>query len=114
MVGVAMLNGDMSRDYLPHRLLRILAGRLNVCGMETREFRHGDEVIEIAAINPCDPNRSGRVVIGYEGYIVWECWTEFKTDGDAVAAAEIIHDVLTRRYARPEASRVKGKEKSDP
>jgi hypothetical protein len=114
MVGVAMLNGEMSRGYLSHRLLRILAGRLNARGMETREFRHGDEVIEIAAINPRDPDRSGRVIIGYEGYLVWECWTEFKTDGDAVAAAEIIHELLTRQCVRPEVARVQSKEKSDP
>jgi hypothetical protein len=104
---------DASSDYLSHRLLRILAERLNARGMETRQFKHGDEVIEIAAINPRDPERSGRVVIGYEGYLVWECWTEFKTNSDAVTAAEIIYELLTRRHAAPEDDCVRSREKSE-
>lgn len=49
-----MLNDEMSSDYPSHRLLRILAERLNAHGLETREFKHGEEIIEIAAINPRD------------------------------------------------------------
>jgi hypothetical protein len=87
-------NGTRS-DYLSHRLLRILAARLADRGMQAREFRHEDEVIEIAATNPRDPEKGGRVVIGYEGYLVWECWAEFKTERDAVTAADVIHVLLT-------------------
>jgi len=108
-----MLDEGTSSDYLSHRLLRILAERLNACGMETREFRHGEEIIEIAAINPRDPDKSGRVVIGYEGYLVWECWTEFKTNSDAVTEAEIIHDLLTRRHVTPEGDCARSGEKSE-
>ena len=90
-----MPDNQTSRDYLSHRLLRILAERLNARGMQTHEFRHGEEIVEIAATNPRDPDKGGRVVIGYEGYLVWECWTEFKTDSDAVIAADIIHVLLT-------------------
>jgi hypothetical protein len=108
-----MLDDEMRCDYLSHRLLRILAEQLNARGMEAREFRHGEEIIEIAAINPRDPDRSGRVVVGYEGYLVWECWTEFRTDSDAVAAAEIIHELLTRRHVRAEDDCVRGREESE-
>ena len=90
-----MADNGTSRDYLSHRLLRLLAARLNARGMQAREFRHGAEVIEIAATNPRDPDKGGRVVIGYEGYLVWECWTEFKTARDAVTAADIICVLLT-------------------
>jgi hypothetical protein len=92
--------GDkLSSDHLSHRLLRILAERLNARGIQTRELRHGDDVIEIAAINPRDPDRSGRVVVGDEGYLVWESWTDFKNDSDAVTAAEIVYTLLTDNRA---------------
>jgi hypothetical protein len=90
-----MTDNGTSRDYLSHRLLRIVAARLNARGMQAREFRHGAEVIEIAVTNPRDPEKGGRVVIGYEGYLVWECWTEFKTEHDAVTAADVIYVLLT-------------------
>jgi hypothetical protein len=64
-------------DCESHRLLRILAERLNQHGMRTREYRHGREVVEIAATNPNDPDKGGHVVIGFEGYIVREYWTPF-------------------------------------
>ena len=86
---------DARNDYESHRLLRILAERLNVHGMRTREYRHGQEVVEIAATNPGDPDKGGRVVIGFEGYVVWEYWAEFKTESDALAAADVIHVLLT-------------------
>jgi hypothetical protein len=94
-----MRDNETGRHYLPRRLLRILAARLNERGMQTREFRHGDEIIEIAATNPRDPDKGGRVVVGCEGYLVWECWTEFKTDSDAITAADIIHVLLTEDLA---------------
>ncbi len=90
-----MPDSDANRDYSSHRLLRILAERLAAWGMHIREVRHGDEIVEIVAINPRDPCRGGRVVIGYEGYLVWECWTDFHSDSDAVKAADIIHVLLT-------------------
>jgi hypothetical protein len=100
-----MRNDKLSRDHPSHRLLRILAEQLNARGIQVRELRHGDEVIEIVAINPRDPDRSGRVVIGDEGYLVWESWTDFKTDSDAVTAAEIVHALLTEnRAGRPAGS----------
>jgi hypothetical protein len=52
---------DASSDYLSHRLLRILAERLNARGMETRQFKQGDEVIEIAAISRCDGENALRL-----------------------------------------------------
>jgi hypothetical protein len=111
-----MHDDEASRDFQSHRLLRILAERLNARGIQTSELKHGAEVIEIAAMNPRDPDRSGRVVVGYEGYLVWECWTEFKTDSDAVAAADIVHALLTGnhagRRAGPGGSHVPGAEKS--
>ena len=94
-MGVVMSGNDTSRDYLSHRLLRILVERLNGWGMQTREVRHGEEIVEIAAINPRDPDKGGRVVIGYEGYLVWERWTEFKCDSDAITAADVIRVLLT-------------------
>jgi hypothetical protein len=86
---------DARSDYESHRLLRTLAGRLNEHGMRTREYTHGHVVVEIAATNPRDPDKGGRVVIGFEGYLVWEYWTEFKTESEAVAAADVIHVLLT-------------------
>ena len=107
-----MHDDESGRDYQSHRLLRILAERLNERGIQTSELKHGNEVIEIAAMNPRDPDRSGRVVIGYEGYLVWECWTDFKSDSEAVAAAEIVHALLTGnragRHAGTEGFRVMG------
>jgi hypothetical protein len=94
-----MSGNDTSRDYLSHRLLRILAERLNAGGMETREVRHGEEIVEITAVNPRDPDNGGRVVIGYEGYLVWECWTEFRCDRDAITAADVIRVLLTENLA---------------
>jgi len=108
-----MRDDEMSRDYLSHRLLHILAERLNAHGFETREFKHREEIIEIAAINPRDPDMSGRVAIGYEGYLVWECWTEFRSDADAVAAAEIICGLLTRQRVRPEDACVQSGEEGE-
>ena len=90
-----MSDNGTSRDYLSHRLLRILEERLNARGMQTRLTRHGEEIVEIAATNPRDPDKGGRVVIGYEGCLVWECWTEFKTENDAITAADVIHALLT-------------------
>jgi hypothetical protein len=90
-----MPDDEASPDYQSHRLLRILAERLNARGIQTSELKHDAEVIEIAAMNARDPDRSGRVVVGYEGYLVWECWTDLKSDSDAVAAAEIVHALLT-------------------
>ncbi len=90
-----MSDNGTSRDYLSHRLLRILEERLNARGMETRITRHGEEIVEIAATNPRDPDKGGRVVIGYEGYLVWERWTEFKSENEAITAADIIHVLLT-------------------
>jgi hypothetical protein len=86
---------DARSDYESHRLLRILAGRLNQHGMRTREYTHGHEVAEIAATNPRNPDKGGRVVIGFEGYLVWEYWTEFKTESEALTAADVIHVLLT-------------------
>jgi len=86
---------DVSSGFESNRLLRILAGRLNVHGMRTREYRHGQEVVEIATSNPHNPDKGGHVVIGFEGYLVWEHWTEFKTESDALAAADVIHALLT-------------------
>ena len=94
-----MRNDKPSRDHPSHSLLRILAEQLNARGIQTRELKHGDEVIEIAAINARDPDRSGRVVIGDEGYLVWESWTDFKNDSDAVTAAEIVYTLLTNNRA---------------
>lgn len=108
-----MLDVEMAVNYLSHRLLRLLAARLNACGMETREVMHGEELIEIAAINPRDPDRSGRVIIGYEGYLVWECWTEFKSDGDAVTAADTICELLTRQRVRPKDSCIQSEGESE-
>jgi hypothetical protein len=98
-----MPDDERSRDYRSHRLLRILAQRLNALGIETRESMYRKEIVEIAATNPRDPDKAGRVVIGYEGYLVWECWTEFKRDSDAIAAADIIQVLLTenRAWRRP-------------
>lgn len=111
-----MRNDKLSRDHLSHRLLRVLAERLNARGIETRELKFGDEVIEIAAINPRDPDRSGRVVVGDDGYLVWECWTDFKSDSDAVTAADIVHALLNENRAGwpagPEDARALGTEKS--
>ncbi len=90
-----MSDNGTNRDYLSHRLLRILAERLNARGMQTQVTRHGEEIVEIAATNPRDPDKGGRVVIGYEGYLVWECWTEFRSESDAIMAADIIHVLLT-------------------
>ena len=73
-----MSDNATSGDYLSHRLLRILVERLNARGMQTRVTRHGDEIVEIAATNPSDPDKGGRVVIGYEGYLVWEYWTDLR------------------------------------
>jgi hypothetical protein len=91
-----MSENGISRDYLSHRLLRILAERLDTFGMQTRESRHGQEIVEITVTNPRDPDRGGRVVIGYEGYLIWECWTEFKSDSDAIAAADVVRALLTQ------------------
>jgi hypothetical protein len=98
---------DAPSDYESHRLLRVLAERLNQHGMRTREYRHGHEVVEIAATNPHDPDKGGHVVIGFEGYLVWEYWTEFRTESDALAAADVIHVLLTEdltaRHAEADA-----------
>ena len=83
--------------YLSHRLLRLLAERLNERGMEVREHTHGDETIKLAVTNPHDPDRGGRAEIGYGGYLVWERWIEFTTDADMAAAAEIILGLLTAK-----------------
>jgi hypothetical protein len=91
-----MSETGISRDYLSHRLLRILAERLDAYGMQTRESRHGEEIVEITVSNPRDPDKGGRVVIGYEGYLVWECWTKFKSDGDAITAADVVCALLTQ------------------
>jgi hypothetical protein len=82
-------------DCESHRLLRILAERLNQHGMRPCEYKHGREIVEIAATNPNDPDKGGHVVIGFEGYIVWEYWTPFETESDALAAADVIHVLLT-------------------
>jgi hypothetical protein len=91
-----MSENGINHDYLSHRLLRVLSERLNAYGMQTRESRHGEEIVEIAATNPRDPDKGGRVVIGYEGYLVWECWTEFKSDSDAITAADVVYALLTQ------------------
>lgn len=111
-----MRSDKLSRDHLSHRLLRVLTQRLNARGIETHELKYRDEVIEIAAINPRDPDRSGRVVVGDDGYLVWECWTDFKSDSDAISAADIVHALLTGnsagRPAGPEGARAVSAEKS--
>jgi hypothetical protein len=49
---------------------------------------------------------------------VWESWTEFNSDSDAVSAAEIVHALLTGnragRSAGPEGARALSAEKSAP
>lgn len=41
------------------------------------------------------PDRGGRATIGYDGYLVWERWLEFKTETDALVAADMILRLLT-------------------
>ncbi len=76
-------------------LLRRLVDLLTAQGLEVRNYDHGDEIIQIAVINPRDPDR-GRVVMGYDGYLVWEYWSAFKTDSDVDACAEMICALLTK------------------
>jgi hypothetical protein len=112
-----MRNDKLSRDHLSDRLLRVLAQRLNARGIETHELKYRNEVIEIAAINPRDRDRSGRVMVGDDGYLVWESWTEFNSDSDAVSAAEIVHALLTGNGGQPagsEGARALRAEKSAP
>jgi hypothetical protein len=91
-------NANMS--YVSDVLLRRLAGQLAAQGMEIRECRHGPEIVEITVTNPRDPDR-GRVVMGYDGYLTWERWSDFLADSDVDRNADVIRVLLTNDIARP-------------
>ncbi len=82
-------SGEQVPPPLSHRLLRLLAERLRERGTEVREHTHGDEIIELTVTNPRDPDRGGRVAIGYGGHLAWERSVEFKTDSDVIAVSGI-------------------------
>ena len=89
-----MHDSDTNMSHLPDVLLRRLAEHLAGQGMEIRECRHGDEIVEITVTNPRDPDR-GRVVMGYDGYLTWEHWSGFLIDSDVDRNADIIRVLLT-------------------
>lgn len=80
-------------------LLRRFANSLIARGMEIRKYGHGEEVIEIAVVNPRDPDR-GRTVIGYDGLLTWEYQNALKVDSDIDKCADIICALLGKNVAQ--------------
>jgi hypothetical protein len=91
----AVPDRNPDRPIVSDVLLRRLADLLAARGMEIRKYDHGEEIIEIAVVNPRDPDR-GRVVFGYDGFLVWEYRSAFKINSDADSSAETICALLTK------------------
>lgn len=76
--------------YRPGELLEIIAQELMSQGLDVREYRHGDELVEIAVTNQSDEDK-GRITVGYDGKVTWE----YSGDIEDRAGIEQIRDTIT-------------------
>lgn len=78
----------------PGELLKAIAQELGNRGLEIREYRHGDELVELIIINPQDETR-GRFSVGYDGKVAWEHRGDIETRTGIDKIRETIVRLLT-------------------
>jgi len=88
--GLITADGQIHRRRKPGALLEAIAQGLKSCGLEIREFRHGDELVEILIANPEDASK-GEARVGYDGKVTWESSGDIETCG----GMEGIRDTIT-------------------
>jgi hypothetical protein len=62
-------------------------------GLRVRERVRGGELTEIESANPRDPVQS-RVIIGCDGFLIWERWYRLRTAPDAHTIAQAASTLL--------------------
>ena len=83
----------------PGSLLEAIAHSLRSHGLDIREYRHGDELIEIKVVNLQKLNK-GQASVGYDGNVTWEYTGDIETHVGIEGIRDTIVNVLTTDMAR--------------
>lgn len=81
-------------------LLRTVGRHLINHGLKVRERLRGGELTEIESTNPRDPVQS-RVIIGSDGFLIWERWYRLRTGPDAHTIAQVAATLLDESMSQP-------------
>jgi hypothetical protein len=81
-------------DRRPDASLLAIAKKLSSRGLNVRTTSHGREVTELSVNHPKHTGTS-RVVLGYEGWLIWECDCLIDTLAQAEKTAKLIACLLT-------------------
>jgi hypothetical protein len=84
-------------------LLRAIGEQLINRGLRVRERVRGGELTEIESANPRDPAQS-RVIIGCDGFLIWERWYRLRTDHDAHTIAQVASTLLDQNISHQSTS----------
>jgi transcriptional regulator with XRE-family HTH domain len=93
--GLGAKPGQRGTGYKPGEIMHIISGKLKARGFEVSERISGEEITEIAMINP-ENNGAGTVTVGYDGYVTWEWTADFTDRSGSEQVTERIVDLLCR------------------